>query len=333
MVWEDSRNRMILKYASLFTLSVQSRLQLTDEQTTKNTIYANFDNSMPIFRIHNKWAGVDSVGFLHGYRKHSGQRVVRVKPNELRLQPDPTSPAGYKLLYHPSDGAEPEEIHQCTLELFQEELEDMDPVLLHKIATCCFNDLRNVLLVHDKRILGVVADQLGSMVAFRVLTEEEAVRLRNGIAETLLPGTSALRALFERSKLDPAEKDQWIVKPARDASCRGIQLGEDLPQEEWLSILEEQSARRLRPNEGALVIQRLAKHVWFDITRHIVDETEPRKFHLIGSHHLLNSMYNMFGPWRIGRKIHVGVAGEGQGIVMGSVIRPNGLACSTEKES
>jgi hypothetical protein len=199
----------------------------------------------------------------------------------------------------------------------------MDPILLRKIATCCINDFRNILLLHDKRILGIVLDELDDLKARNVVTKEEGVKLKNGLAETLLPGTVALQNLLERSKADPKHKDAWIAKPVRDAACAGIKLGEDMTQDEWIALLEEQSERRLRPTEGAFVIQRLANHVWYDIVRHAVETSEPKKFHLIGSHHLVNSRYNMFGPWRIGSKVHVGLSGESKGIVMGSVLRPD----------
>jgi hypothetical protein len=108
-----------------------------------------------------------------------------------------------------------------------------------------------------------------------VLTKAEPERLRDGIAETVLPGSATLKELIERSKTDPKQKDFWIVKPVRDAGCVGIKLGEDITQDEWFNLLEEQSERRPRLTECAFVVQRLVKHVWFDIVRHDVESSEP----------------------------------------------------------
>jgi hypothetical protein len=293
-------------------------------QKTKRVIFGNFDQTKPLYHIHGIWPGVDSHGFLHGYAKSTRQNAKHAKLTELRLEPDVHSPGGYKLLYCSNDGSTTEEVEQCTLELFQDELVDMDQILLRKIATCCLNDFRTILLLHDKRILGVVLDELEDLKTRNVLTKEEALRLENAIAETLPSGTDAIKDLLTRSRTDPTRKNDWIAKPVRDASCNGIKLGSDMTQEEWLTLLEAQSRRRLRPTEDAFVIQRMVKHVWFPIVRHNMESSEPENFHLIGSHHVVNSQYNMFGPWRLGEKIHVGVTGENKGIVMNTVLRPEG---------
>jgi hypothetical protein len=275
------------------------------------------------------------------------------------LQPDIHAPGGYRLL-----DSEEREVHQCAVELFQEELEGLDEVLLRKLATCCVNDFRTVLLVHDKRLLGIVREELDDLVTRGVFATDEAARLRDGIAETLLPGSPQLQNLLERSKHDSKEREKWIVKPARDAIGHGIVLGGDMTQDAWRSLLEEQSSRYLRPGEGAMVIQRLAEHVWFPIVRHAdgVPDTphwhceegdllaenggellngeayvngeikDYGLFHLIGSHHVINSRYAMFGPWRIGKKTHVGVNEAGGGIVMSAVVRSDGMVRDDERE-
>ena len=157
-------------------------------------IAVNFDTTKPLFNIHQKWPGVDAPVFMHHYEQTTGQRTFQVKPSELHLEADANAHAGYRLLYRPSDGDEPQrEIEQCSIELFQEEFEAFDPILLRKLSTCCLNDLRSIFIIHDKRILGVIFDELTAMIERGVFTKQEGMQLRNGIAETLLPGTLALK--------------------------------------------------------------------------------------------------------------------------------------------
>lgn len=292
-------------------------------QDTQQAIYKNFVQTKFLYHMHSEWPGVDSDAFVRRYQALTGQPASHVKQSELRVEADSSSTAGQKLYYQATNGPKPVLVEQCSLELFQEELADMDPMLLRKLATCCSNDFRTILLLHDKRILGIVQEEVPSLIRRGVLTKVEAERLQHGIADTLLPGTPALAMLLEQSKEDESLKDEYIIKPVRDASYRGIKLGKNISQEEWLEILEEQSKRVLRPTEGANVVQKLAKHVWYDIIRHEVETEGPEKFHLIGSHHMINSQTDVFGPWRLGQDIHVGLTRGAKGVVMSTGLPPD----------
>lgn len=181
-------------------------------------------------------------------------------------------------------------------------------------------------LLHDKRILGVVLEEIQNLVDRNVLSLSESIVLRDGIAETLIPGSNALKQLLEQSEQDPLAKNQWIVKPVRDASCNGIRLGIDIEQDEWLSLLERLASRALYPaSDDAYVVQRLVQHAKYDIVRHDVTVVKTEQFHLIGSCHMINSQSLVFGPWRIGEKVHVGLGPNARGIVMSCVVGPEDL--------
>lgn len=264
--------------------------------------------------------------------------MLTIKPSELRLEPNQQSATGYSLFFVPEPARNGEanmmtgtkhKIDQCSLELFQEEYE-MDPLLLQQIATCSVNDLRNVFLIHDKRILGIIGEELPNLEARGILTANESAELRNGIADTLLAGSERLRDLLEKSKKDDTIKDKYIIKPARDAIGRGIRLAKYLSQQEWLDLLEKHAAKPLLPSEGACVVQRLAEHIWYDIVRHDDEHsTKPEKFHLIGSQQMINPDFDVYTVWRLGDEVHIGVNGmngrKDLGIVMSSVIRPEGV--------
>ena len=260
---------------------------------------------------------------------------MTVTPSQLQVRPDAQSPTGHSLFVSAENEhidsencaipqrADLQEVSQCSLELFQEELADIDPVVLQQIATCCVNDFRNILIVHDKRILSIIRDELPDLVAREVLTEEERQLLENGIIETLLPGSSAMKILLQQAKQDDGLRYVYIAKPVRDASCHDIRLGKNMTQEEWLGLLERLSNHVLLPSEGAYVVQQLVNHVWYDIATHDEGGLTPEKYHMIGSHHMINSKLDAFGPWRLGKDVHVGFKeGTKKGIVMSSVLRP-----------
>ena len=302
-------------------------------QTTVETIVNCFDRTKPLYHIRSKWPGVDSRPLAVEYQKRTGNPMININPSELQLQEDAQSPTGYSLWYNPiedeygQDGTAvkdgPQRIYQCSLELFQEEIAQIDPLMLRQLATCCTNDFRSILLLHDKRILGIVLEELPNLVLRGRLTSDEAARLKEGIADTLISGTDRISRLYEQSQNDLTIKDGYIIKPARDAACNGIFLGRKVSQEQWLDNLARASHHALLPHEDAYIVQKLVDHIWYDIVRHGVDTTEVEKFHLIASGHMINSKLFVYGPWRIGEDVHVGLSGEKKGIVMSAVLRPD----------
>ena len=71
-------------------------------------------------------------------------------------------------------------------------------------------------------------------------------------------------------------------------------------------LLERLSDHALLPSEDAYVIQRLVDHVRYDIATHDEGGLTSEKYHMIGSHHMINSKLDTFGPWWLGRDVHVG---------------------------
>jgi hypothetical protein len=137
--------------------------------------------------------------------------------------------------------------------------------------------------------------------------------------------------LYEQSRDDLTIKDGYIIKPARDAACNGILLGRKISQEQWLDHLDRASQHALLPSEDTYIVQKLVDHIWYDIVRHGVDTTEVERFHLIASGHIINSKLFVYGPWRVGVDVHVGLSGEKKGIVMSAILRPD-LPVSESRE-
>lgn len=54
--------------------------------------------------------------------------------------------------------------------------------MLKALASLCFNDLRTIHLIHVKRMLRILVQELESLVnKHKILSEEEAGILKNGI--------------------------------------------------------------------------------------------------------------------------------------------------------
>jgi hypothetical protein len=128
------------------------------------------------------------------------------------------------------------------------------------IATCFANDLRNIFLVHDKRILVIVLQQLSDLEARNVLNLEERVELEKGICHTLLPKTKSIADLLPKSRGNKTLEDRHLSKAVHDASGRGVPLGSYMTQEDWLELLKHHTSP-LIPRECCRGIQELSSHI------------------------------------------------------------------------
>ncbi|KAM5358009.1 hypothetical protein ACJZ2D_015685 [Fusarium nematophilum] len=291
-----------------------------------------FDTSKPLFCVRDKWPGVDSSFFLVAYTARTSQPAGVVRPADLELRPDASSPTGYSLWDRSTDVL----LSQWFAEMLQEEWADLDPTVARHLAQTPLNDLRTVLLVHDKRLLGILPQELPGMVDRGVLTAGEADTLAAGIARTLIPGSEELQTLLRESAADPAIKDHYVYKPCRDGSGSGVELGRNLSQEEWLGRLGRLAGSdALRPCQHPAVIQRLVEHHWYDMVRHEVPGVtgpKPEPFHLIGSMYMFQSRRFYPGPWRLGLETHLGLSPDSPGIVMSTIYMPDWPFCNDGDE-
>jgi hypothetical protein len=147
-----------------------------------------------------------------------------------------------------------EEIHQVGLELYQHELLALLRETLRAISLRCFNDLRTIFLVHDKRMLGIVREELNSLVDRSVLTEAQAAILRHGIAETFLPGSVEVMELARRCAELPGLRNDFLLKPIRGGKGAGIIFGDEVSNSEWISHLENLESAEVVSGRGSWVI-------------------------------------------------------------------------------
>lgn len=151
-----------------------------------------------------------------------------VDPRNLRLVPCSKSPSGLTLA--DDFGI----IEQVALELHQDELESLDEGVLLEVGARCYNDLRTIFFVHDKRMLGLLLQELDNLVSSAVLTPYQAGILRSGIVETHLPGSSAFQSIMDQ----PHKRHMWLLKPCLSGKGEGIVFGKDVNEEVWNAMLQ-----------------------------------------------------------------------------------------------
>ncbi|KNB08950.1 hypothetical protein FOXG_09634 [Fusarium oxysporum f. sp. lycopersici 4287] len=288
-----------------------------------NNLMALFDPDKPLFSIRDKWPGADSK-ILSAVNVARGRPPVEaVRPQDLEVRPDENSPTGFSLW----DKATNRLLEQWFVEMLQEEYADLEPAVARQLSLTPLNDLRTVFIVHDKRLLGIIPEELPKMVSRGVLTAEEADIVADGITQTINPGSEGLQNLLRESKSDSDIKNYYIYKPCRDGMGHGIELGKNLTQEAWLERLEKlANPDVLRPHDDAAVIQRLVDHNWYDVVRHEVstdDGPKPNKFHLIGSMFMFQNRKFYPATWRMGLETHLGITSDKPGLVMGMVHQPD----------
>jgi len=258
--------------------------------------------------------------FIDAVRRRLGVTPCLITPADLRLLPNPESKTGYTLCcvvpapnnsssssstttqtFTAPTGETVQAIHQVGLELHQHELASLPPLLLQHLSLVCFNDLRTILLVHDKRMLGIVTQELPHLVTRQILTPSQAQLLTRGITETILPGPSSkeLSRLLKQCTRSPDLKDQYILKPVRGGKGAGIIFGDELTPEEWCATLDRLHSRpcpELLEEGNMCVIQRRIHPRLYDLV--LTADGERVRYPLVGTYHVVGGKLSGLGTWR-----------------------------------
>ncbi|PYH92778.1 hypothetical protein BO71DRAFT_15914 [Aspergillus ellipticus CBS 707.79] len=266
-----------------------------------------FDPQYPVHILNDQYRTPFIDLFVSYEEQNTGLRPVIFKPSDLRLVKDPSSKTGYALFCKSTgecpdlidvDGEHLDRVYQTGIHLYQHEFRLMPVEILRHVALCCVNDMRSILLIHDKRILGLLLQELDSLVIEqRVLTVEQAEILRQGIVPTINPGSLELENLIEQSKKLAPIKDSYIIKPVRSGRGDGILLGKELSQTQWETLLIDQRDPKLAPDRRVYIIQPLIKQPVFEL---LDQHGKVRASHLVGSSHLANGKFTGLGVWRAG---------------------------------
>jgi hypothetical protein len=283
-----------------------------------------FNPEYPLHLLKGTEKGIDIHMFIDAVEHRFGVKPRLIFPADLRLFPDSRSKSGFRLccVIHDRDGQVPntwrfvashgevyEEIQRVGLELHQRELLALEPEMLRQISLRCFNDMRTILLVHDKRMLGIVRQEIPQLAACGVITAAQAEVLRLGVVETLLPGSQELKGLLQVSLTYPDLRHSYILKPIRSGKGNGIIFGDDVTAPEWTSRLKALATPDDISTE-LCVVQRLITPREYELV--LSASKGVVRYPLVGTYHVSNGKLLGLGTWRAsgGRIVAVSSGGS-----------------------
>ncbi|RHZ63466.1 uncharacterized protein CDV56_109067 [Aspergillus thermomutatus] len=308
----------MIKSICMFQAAAASKTALPDGLELASTADSLVDSLVSLFNpdlpLHVIWhEGItDPIdAFSSFYKKRTGKIPRVIRATDLRLAPDSSSPTGRILCCVASaasadhsngqaivsETGEPlERIYQVGLQMSHRDYSELSSEVLQQLAVDGICDLRNIFLVSDKRMLGVIWQELDSLVhKHHVLTAEQAEILRQGIVHTILPGSEDMERLLRQTREGSVSKDSYLLKPARGHRGMGILLGKDLGQEEFEGLLEE-LADPLLPADRRYVVQPFIEQALFGLR--LYDDSEPQQCQMTGTYHAIGGCFAGLGVWR-----------------------------------
>lgn len=225
-----------------------------------------------------------------GHNSGSTLCAIYRKPQGSAAATSDPSPTLFTL-----DGELVEEIHQVGLELHQRELLALPKEILRQIGLRCFNDMRTIFLVHDKRMLGIIKQELLTQVMRGVLTPRQADILQKGVVDTILPRSPELLELQYLWEEFPELRKEFILKPIRSGKGDGIVFGDEISNQEWLAAVERQLSPDLEFQDSCVIQRRIIPRL-YDV---VLDRSgQKQRCPLVGTYHIVNGVFLGFGIWR-----------------------------------
>lgn len=268
-------------------------------------ILAMFNPNLPIHLLKGSESSVSLDLFILLVEQQIGIKPRVMTFSDLRLVEDKDSRTGstlcclYNTLSEATTGkrATLEKVHQIVLQCTQAELLAPPQEILRHLALHSVNDLRSIFFAHDKRLLGIILQELNDLVSkHRVLTSEQVQILQQGIAPTIIPGSPELKHLIIMELKSKNIKDQFILKPARLGDSEGIIFGRDMTTKEWESAVK--SMANPRQQQTQYIVQRLIKQPVIELL--VNDEEGIQQDHLVGTYHVIDGNFSGLGVWRTG---------------------------------
>lgn len=258
------------------------------------------DPTKPIHLLKGKEDGYD-IHHFYSYLTQSGYDVRYIKPEDLRrvtIGDEGQQRVHCTAVQSQNRKAEGkyEQIYQVALELHQRELEELGEDMLKALAPICFNDFRTIHLVHDKRMLGIVRQELDSLVHENILTPDEADLLRDGIAPTFIPGSTELHKLLGQIQKGVSSKDDYLLKAVSSGKGKGIIFGTDLSDEEFIKYLKRLSM--LKGNAALYVVQPVIQQPRYNLVIPKNNTKAVVEYQLVGTFMMVNGEHLGIGQWR-----------------------------------
>ncbi|KAH8126000.1 hypothetical protein FP744_10006197 [Trichoderma asperellum] len=276
-------------------------------------LFTLFRRDRPLHLLKGEEPGVDFYMFVEAVRCRTGSAPRVIGPSDLRLVMNEKRKTGYMLcalfkgptcnvappvdssVFLTDDGELVEEIFQVGLELHQRELVGLSLDMLRELCKLCFNDLRTIFLVHDKRMLGIIKQELQNQVMRGVLNQQQAAILDRGIADTYLPGSLEMRELIYHSEKHPDVRQNFLLKATRGGKGDGIVFGDEMTHEEWIAAMQRQVAPELGLDKACVVQRRIIPRRYDMVLKASGGKVQ---YPLIGTYLTVNGAYLGLGGWR-----------------------------------
>jgi len=195
-----------------------SALPVPEIGTFIDTLYHFFDKDTPVALVHDNEKGTEVFNLLAEFRE-KGMDFVEATPANLTIEKEQVYAAGTP-------------VTNFILELDREELRKFPPeVLSHIIRQGHYiNDVRTLILVHDKRILAVLYDAA-------IMSDYLDAAEYDFLQQFLIP-TFALNNPAKREEVIHSTKN-WLVKETSGGRGIGIYVKDESTPEDWATIINE----------------------------------------------------------------------------------------------
>nr|WP_315223625.1 hypothetical protein [uncultured Flavobacterium sp.] len=226
---------------------VEPKAPNEDLRNIINDLYLQFASHKKVALVHDDEKGTE-IFYLQKELAKIEIDIISVKPQDLIISNDSIIVNGAP-------------VSQFILEMDREELKKINPDVLDKLieGNSYFNDIRTLILIHDKRVLAVMYD---AQIMTDYLSEEEYGFLQNYLIPTFVIQDTAGCDAFIKSK------ENFILKLNSGGRGIGAYVKKDCTAEEWEVIIRE--------NWSKYVIQHFVDQKEFtDLENH-------RQIHLVG---------------------------------------------------
>lgn len=265
------------------------------------TILARFSTDTPLVRVASSETGSESLYFLETFRRKGGT-VLHVRPEELQLQDN-------QVVVNDGNSAVP--ARQFILEIDREELRLFsDDVISHIVQHCNYiNDVRTLILVHDKRILSVLANR---QIMSAYLSHQQLALLNRFLTQSLdLSDDQNLQEVLDN-------RERWVIKKISGGRGVDLYVGQQCEAEFWRDILTRQRndfmAQQFVP-PGAVSMVALGE-----------EQAETKNMHFVGALPCFDGECFGLGMFRASEKLCVNI-GDGKGH---SILLPSAVSRSAE---
>jgi len=180
----------------------------------------DLDITKSLFYIHDKEKGTEAYSFFKKLSKE-GFSVIDISSNDLKI-------LNGELVVNN------EKAVQFILEMDREELKKMKPEILKALinSEVCINDIRSIILVHDKRILSVLYNE---EIMSKYINGEDYIFLK----QFLIPSFT-LDSEKIRNELIHTSETNWILKKSSGGRGIGMYEKENCSSSVWKKVITEQ---------------------------------------------------------------------------------------------